>query len=129
MTFLLLGFLLWVSGLFHLWDHRRAESDVRSVMDGKDPAAHDWLVVGQDGASLLLRRAFNPLGRADQLRYAGPIVIFALWLLVFKSWPAAFLYASVVMVKWFLSVIVVDTAKRLYEARLFGHKLFGEKFD
>jgi hypothetical protein len=52
-----------------------------------------------------------------------------MWLLVFKSWFAAFFYAGVVLSKWFLSVMAVDASKRRYEARLFGKRLFGEQFD
>ena len=128
MKFLLLGFLLWVTGLFHLWDHRRAETDARAVMDGADPASLDWRPVGQEGAYVLLRRAFNPLRREDQWRYAGPVVVFVLWLLVFKSWGLAFFYAGLVMIKWFLSVMAIDVSARRYEARLFGKRLFGETF-
>lgn len=123
MTFFLFTGLLWLTALFHVWDHRWFERDLRKMLHAPmpDPATGDWRLIGGRAIDmdLRLRRAFIIRNSADILRYAGPIVIFCLWLLLFRSWGLALSYGAIVVVKWFL-VTTILRRDGSYTLRLFG---------
>ena len=112
--------------MFHLWDHRRFETDLRRYMDGEREL--DWRELGHDG-QLVLKRAFKITSRADIWRYATPVALLFVWLLVFRYWTPAIMYVLAVSAKWFAAQTHVDIAQRSYEITLFGKRLFGAKLD
>lgn len=112
--------------MFHLWDHRRFEEDLRRLDAGQGSfAAGDWrpaaLPAGESGTAL--KRAFIIRGQADLARYAAPVVLFCLWLLLFRSWGLAGIYAAIIACKWFAVTTVLDNGGS-YRCYFAGKKFF-----
>lgn len=112
--------------MFHLWDHRRFEADLRRYMDGE--RGLDWREVGHNG-EVVLKRGFKITCRADIWRYATPVVFLFLWLVVFRYWTPAVMYVLLIMAKWFIAKTHVDIAQRAYTITCFGKNLFGARLD
>lgn len=123
MTFILFSIFVWVMAIFHVWDHRRFEHDVRDYIDGY--RGGDWRVVNTG----VLKRAFRIPARADSLRYAMPVIFLFAWLAVFHYWAPAAIYVLVIAAKWFLAETHIDTQTRSYAVVMLGRRIFGGRLD
>lgn len=130
MKFFLFTGLLWICAMFHLWEHRRFERDLRLLEAGEAMAAGDWRPVAlpKGAAGLALKRAFAIRDRMDIFRYAAPVLIFCLWLLLLRSWGLAFAYAAIVAVKWFCVTTVWERADAYY-LYICGRRFFTGRLD
>ena len=126
MKFIFFSGFLWMMAIFHLWDHRRYEQDIRRYMDGVRDG--DWRLIAT-GAQDTVMRAFKISGRSDVIRYAGPVVFVFIWLVVFRYWAPAIIYMMVIGTKWFLVQTHIDADQRRYTAALFGRRLFSATLD
>lgn len=133
--------MIWAIALFHVWEHRRFIEELRKlqrVLAGFAPAREtlaeqlkdrDWRIVSLEGTKLGLRRAFNVKDGFSAARYAVPVLFMTLSLLVLEAWVMAGVYLISILIKWFLTVSVLDIspANPRYDVRLLGLKLFGEE--
>lgn len=126
MKFIFFSGFIWIVAIFHMWDHRRYERDIARYMDGARDG--DWRQVGSDGDEII-KRAFKISTRADIARYAMPVVFFLVWLLVFRFWAPALIYAVIIFAKWFVAQTRVDIASRRYSVYLLGYRVFGARLD
>lgn len=140
MMYPLFLFSIWAIALFHVWEHRRYIEELRGlqrVVANFTPSretlteqlkGRDWRIVSLEATKLGLRRAFMVKGAFSAARYAAPVVFFVLCLLLLESWNMAAGYFFAIVIKWFLTVTVLDVspANPRYDLRLFGVTLFGE---
>lgn len=122
MTFLLFTGFLWILAVFHVWEHRCYERDLRQYLSGRSDG--DWRKCAGDEHHVMIRRAFRPAAGRDVLRYALPVLFLFVWLLVFRSWFPAGVYIAAMAIKWFAAQTWLDIAARRYEVRVFGRSLF-----
>ncbi len=128
MIFVVMAVFLWAVALFHIWDHRCFERDLRHYRDGR--AGLDWRVVcPQRGNAVFLKRAFVVDTREARLRYGVPVLVFTLCLLLFKSWLAAGLYALAMIGKWFVATTVFDTVAGQYRVMVSRWTVFTARLD
>lgn len=128
MKFIFFSGFLWLLAIFHLWDHRRFERDIRLYMNGQRDG--DWRIVdGDDSSIFIVKRAFKISSRADIVRYATPVVFLFLWLVIFRFWSPACAYVLVIAIKWFVVETLIDTSARTYTLRLLGQSLFSARVD
>ncbi len=123
MIFIVFTIMLWLIALFHIWDHRRFEQDLAALAEGK----RDWRAVALPaGVSTgeAYRRALMIHSRADFTRYAVPVLFFVVLLLGVKSPVAAALYLAVIVIKWFVSKVVLYRDEGRYEIYLLHQRVF-----
>ncbi len=132
--------IFFATAMYHQREHRLLVGELRALHAKLADAApseaslearlkgEDWRLVSLQGTQAGLRRAFEVPGTEAVLRYAVPVVMFCLMLLGLQSWIMPGIYAGVMVLKWFVSVTVLDTDPYLprYEVRMFGFRLFGE---
>lgn len=122
MTFFIFTALVWLLALFHLWDHRCFERDLRALEQGMPIERLDWRRVA---GGVALKRGFFIRRRDDYLRYAVPVVFFAVLLIGLRGWTLAMLYAAVIIVKW--AAVSVTLADDKYTLWLAGRALFSAR--
>jgi hypothetical protein len=130
MQFVIFLLLLWGAGYFYIWEHRKFERDLarlRGLVDGSDllPQNEDWRLVARHGTAYHLRRAFRVCSRDDFIRYAVPVAIFCLLLLILGSWLWAFAFGAIACVKWFVTVTVLHAEAARYEVLVGHQRVFG----
>lgn len=132
--------IFFATAMFHQREHRLLVGELRDLQKKLSDAApsessleeklkgEDWRLVSLRGTQAGLRRAFEVPGIEAMLRYAVPVALFCLMLLGLQNWIMPGVYALVMVLKWFVSVTVLDTDPYLprYEVRMFGLRLFGE---
>lgn len=123
MLFFVFAVTLWLAAMFHLWDHRRFEADLKIYRRQPDnPAVADFRRVAVPPGGL--RRAFAIRGAQDVLRYGAPVGFFCLLLLWLQSWWIAGFYAAIVIVKWFALTTVLTGGGDSYRISLAGCEIF-----
>lgn len=127
MKFIFFTAYLWILALFHIWEHRRFEADLRDYAAGKTDG--DWRVCARSDSAVMLRRAFMIKTRNDVVRYAAPVVFLLVWLLLFHMWWLAFAYIAIMACKWFLGETWLENGGRRYRFRLFNRDIFRGQLD
>ncbi len=140
MQFIVFITLFFATVLFHRREHVLMIAELKTLHSKlADPAPtqvrleaqlkdEDWRLVSLRGTQAGLRRAFEVPGTEAILRYAVPVALCCLMLLGLMNWIVPGVYAGIMILKWFVSVTVLDTDPYLprYEVRMFGLRLFGE---
>jgi hypothetical protein len=135
--------LFFATALFHRREHVLMIEELKTLHRKlADPApsearleaqlkGDDWRLVYLRGTQAGLRRAFEVPGTEAILRYAVPVALCCLMLLGLMNWIVPGVYAGIMILKWFVSVTVLDTDPYLprYEVRMFGIRLFGEALE
>lgn len=116
--------------MFHQREHRLFETELKKIAvklaAGENLDNEDWRIMGRDGGIYKLKRAFRIPGREDLIRYAVPVILAAIILILLQSWALGFAYILLLGVKWFATVTVIDVKKSAYSVTLFGFRIFGQ---
>lgn len=133
MMFVLFIATVFATCLFHRWEHRVMIDDLRRLLpalgqnDGKLPDGHDWRVIARDHEDLVLRRAFMVPDKTAALRYAVPVFMAAVMMIVLGQIAMGIGYAAFCAVKWFGSDVRLQTESPAgYAVYLGSTKIFGE---
>jgi len=133
MEYVVFTILIWTMALFHRQEHRTLRAELQSLprstlTEKTEIAGHDWRVTAIEAEHIILKRAFQPIGRAGILRYALPVLFLAVMMIVLQSIALTCAYLAALVLRWFvLEIKLTRTPEPLaYAATLYGRQLFGE---
>lgn len=126
--------VIWGMALFHRQEHRRlpaelARLDLNAAHEtGKAIEDHDWRVIEDTPARLVIKRAFEPAGTEGKLRYALPVAVLAVMMIWLQSIPATLGYLAFLYLRWFVLRIEIDKgAEPVFHVLLGAHQIYEDK--
>lgn len=94
---------------------------------GAVPDGHDWRIIRQEGAVRVLRRAFMVPDKTAVMRYAVPVALAAVIMIMLGNILLGLGYAAFCTVKWLCTDIHLKTVEEPeYSVQLGRTKIFGE---
>ncbi|MDE1151404.1 MAG: hypothetical protein PW788_02610 [Micavibrio sp.] len=86
----------------------------------------DWRVIDLENTRLSLRRKFMVQDRQALIRYAIPVIILCVILVLLQNFILAALCIAGLAIKWFVSVTVLELSPHHpeFEVTVFGQRIF-----
>lgn len=126
--------VIWGVALFHRQEHRALPIELSKIdlaathETNKMIEGHDWRVVAETSQRLILKRAFEPIGRAGKLRYALPVIALAVMMIWLQSFSTTVIYLGLLYLRWFVLRIEIEKgAEPVFHVMLGAFELYEDK--
>jgi len=134
MLFVVFMIVIWGIALFHRAEHRALPAELAAITPQDAPpagqriAGTDWRVVAQTPQRLVIKRAFEPVGRAGKWRYAVPVLALVVMMVWLQSAVLTVCYLGFLYLRWFVLRIEMEKgADRMFHVLIGVHHLYEDK--